>query len=93
MAGFASAPGRVNLIGEHIDYNGGMVLPAALSVGVSVELEARDDDTVTLSADQYDEPAVRHLNEEARGHWSDASIGALREAQALGLLEGGATLT
>ena len=33
------APGRVNLIGEHTDYNGGLVLPAALTLGVSVRIE------------------------------------------------------
>lgn len=93
MSGFAKAPGRVNLIGEHIDYNGGMVLPAALSVGVSVELEPRRDDSVHLIADQYDAPAERGLGDEAQGNWSDTSVGALREAQSLGLLKGGANLT
>lgn len=93
MTGFASAPGRVNLIGEHIDYNGGTVLPAALSVGVSVELEQRDDQSVIVTADQYDAPAKRVLSEDATGDWSDASVGAIREANALGLLSGGANLT
>ena len=93
MTGFGQAPGRVNLIGEHIDYNGGMVLPAALSVGVTVELELRDDDRVHLVADQYEEPIERETHEEARGDWSDPSLGALREARELGLVDRGANLT
>jgi galactokinase len=40
------APGRVNLIGEHIDYIGGRVLPFALPYGTAVAVRLRDDDTV-----------------------------------------------
>src|SRR6266545_7263627 len=39
----ASAPGRVNLIGEHTDYNGGFVLPVALPSRVTVQLTLRED--------------------------------------------------
>jgi len=42
----ASAPGRVNLIGEHTDYNDGFVLPAALPLRTMVELARREDATV-----------------------------------------------
>ncbi len=87
------APGRVNLIGEHIDYNGGMVLPAALSIGLEVSLAPRADNTVTMRADHYDEAARRDLKEDASGHWSDPALGAARQARAMGLLAGGADLT
>jgi galactokinase len=59
----AEAPGRVNLIGEHTDYNGGFVLPAAIDRTIAVALAPRDDATIrALSLDfgQCDEfPAER----------------------------------
>jgi galactokinase len=42
----AFAPGRVNLIGEHTDYNDGLCLPFAIAVGVTVDVEPGDDRTV-----------------------------------------------
>ena len=84
------APGRVNLIGEHIDYNGGTVLPAALSVSLTVELTPRKDNTAIIRAEGYNEAANRDLGDAAHDHWSDAALGAVIEANRLGLISGGA---
>ncbi|MGI8613569.1 MAG: galactokinase [Nocardioidaceae bacterium] len=46
-----SAPGRVNLIGEHLDYNGGPVLPIAIDRQTTVRAALRDDDIVALGSD------------------------------------------
>jgi galactokinase len=47
------APGRVNLIGEHTDYNGGFVLPCAIDFGTWVAVGPRDDDQVRVVAADY----------------------------------------
>ena len=47
------APGRVNLLGDHTDYNDGFVLPAAIDVGTTIAASRRDDDQVVAFAEGY----------------------------------------
>jgi galactokinase len=51
----AQAFGRVNLIGEHTDYNGGWVLPTAIPQHTVVSLNMRDDQTITASSSNFEE--------------------------------------
>ena len=50
--GVWSAPGRVNIIGEHVDYNGGPCVPIALPHRAYVALSPRDDRTIRLISPQ-----------------------------------------
>jgi galactokinase len=56
-AGFWRAPGRVNLIGEHTDYNDGFVLPFAIDRATTVALSPRDDGRIRLVS-TFDEALV-----------------------------------
>jgi galactokinase len=57
----AFAPGRVNLIGDHTDYMGGLVLPMAIDLGTTIEGEVGGD-AVVLRSDQQEKPAIVPLD-------------------------------
>jgi len=90
LSGFT--PGRVNLIGEHIDYNGGRVLPTALDLGVTMALSPRSDGQIQIGSDKFEDVAKRTLSEPAADHWSDYITGALQLAYAEGFGPKGANI-
>ncbi len=73
------APGRVNLIGDHIDYNGGRVLPAALSLGIYALVRPRDDERLvlnSLSMPGYATVALNTIEEQSpNSSWTSYVIG------------------
>src|SRR5262245_33918733 len=71
------APGRVNLIGEHTDYNDGFVLPIAIDRGITIALIPTDDDRVHLTLDASGETATIDLDAigAATGGWIDYVAG------------------
>ncbi len=80
------APGRVNLIGEHTDYNEGFVFPAAIDRWVVVASRPRADDLAVVYSVAYEEEDRFSTSEEpARvGTWADYVRGMVREFQLLG---------
>jgi len=49
------SPGRVNIIGEHTDYNNGFVLPAAIDKAIYIGITKRDDDQIFLYSEEFNE--------------------------------------
>jgi galactokinase len=76
----ARAPGRVNLIGEHIDYNGGHVLPTPIPRHACVDLASREDRTARVASRNLGHPgAVETFDLDdptRRGTWTDYAHGA-----------------
>ncbi len=74
----ASAPGRVNLIGEHTDYNGGFVLPGAIDKRVDVAIAENQENKLNLFANQYKEKISLSLEQIRPMHgWVNYFLGMI----------------
>ena len=62
------APGRVNVIGEHTDYNGGKALPLALPHAIYVALRVREDDQLKIVSEDFPQLSVHSLSELAKNY-------------------------
>ncbi|HPI11915.1 MAG TPA: galactokinase [Catalimonadaceae bacterium] len=87
-------PGRINLIGEHIDYNGGFVFPAALTLGITACISKREDGVVRFSSTTIPGTVEIRLNETLENkpsqHWANYPIGVLAFLQKEGYTLSGA---
>ncbi len=86
------APGRVNLLGDHTDYNDGFVLPMTVDRAVYWALRRRNDTTVRLYSINFDDAIQYELAqrpEAPEGSWSSYVSGVIEELRQQGLLETG----
>ncbi|MBB6021996.1 galactokinase [Paenibacillus sp. JGP012] len=82
------APGRVNLIGEHIDYNGGYVLPAALEFGTTLLIRERTDHKLNLASTNMTYEGTLDtvsIGQEKTGEWTDYPVGVMVELEGKGV--------
>ena len=75
------SPGRVNMFGGHLDYNGGPVLPTAIDRGTFIAIRPRDNGRVRLASvfdDELFEGELAALPQVPRGRWFDYVVGVFR---------------
>lgn len=89
------APGRVNLIGEHTDYNEGLVMPAAINFSTCVAMAPRNDRSIIIRSEHFPDSAeldLDHAPARGRGHWSDYPFGVAVKLEEAGHRLRGANL-
>ncbi len=80
------SPGRVNLIGEHVDYNDGFVLPMAIPLQTDLLLRPRDDDKIVLFSPIFGEKREFSLqNLQKQETWIDYAQGVASELEQAGI--------
>jgi galactokinase len=77
------SPGRINLIGEHTDYNEGFVLPAAIDKAIYIAASIRDDDEIHLYAADFEEDFSCTLSTVApvKQNWANYILGIVDQLQ------------
>ncbi|WP_051542139.1 galactokinase [Clostridium lundense] len=81
------SPGRVNLIGEHTDYNGGFVFPCALDIGTLAAIRKRNDNKVLFSSFNFPlkiESSINNIVYSKEEDWANYPKGVLKILQDLG---------
>lgn len=80
---FAKSPGRINIIGEHTDYNEGFVLPAAIDKAVYVAVGKRNDNRIRLYAEDFKELFDTSLDqvEPSNMGWPNYILGVVKQMQ------------
>jgi galactokinase len=81
-------PGRVNLIGEHIDYLGGLVLPTAISLGITAICRPNSEREIRLYSTDFVGTSSLNLDElsnSKQNHWSDFVLGVILHLQQNGV--------
>ncbi len=89
------APGRVNLIGEHTDYNDGFVMPAALDLFTWIAVTPRNDRTIVMRSTNYPDGVTAELGSiqpREQHHWSNYVLGTAFVLESLGHRLRGANL-
>jgi galactokinase len=89
------APGRVNLIGEHTDYNEGFVLPAAIDLACWAATSRRGDGKLIVHSENFGESVESDLGDphpQPSGKWSDYPVGVAWTLQRSGYRLQGANL-
>lgn len=83
------SPGRINIIGEHTDYNNGFVLPAAIDKGIYLAMASSNTNKSTFVALDLEENYVfdsQHIDIAPRGSWQNYLLGVMIELQKIGVV-------
>src|SRR5579864_594884 len=85
--GIFRAPGRVNLIGEHTDYNEGFVMPAAIDFYTWAAVASRSDLKINVRSQSFPQTVSFDLHDSltATHAWSDYVLGVIDQIRGLGL--------
>lgn len=89
------SPGRVNIIGEHTDYNDGFVLPASIDKAIYIAISKREDDKIIIYSKEFSEKhevLLNGLKPSQEYHWANYILGVPNELITRGFSIGGFNL-